>query len=862
MPRFVDDAGNIWEASGPNDPNPVFVSGPQSQMPADPTYQYEGPKAAADARRAEANATVAASTMDAEIRKANAEAAAAQAQANKLIAEQNSGGGLTPGQRKVDEAFATDYADWTAGGGLAGLENKLRVLEEALDTIEGSDTITGPVFGRLPKFIQQMVNPASQDVRADVERAIQETLRQTLGAQFTQKEGEGILARTFDPTQNEESNARRLRNLISELRSSGAAKDSAARYYEQHGTIKGWTAPRGSNIGQEYRNALTMPRAIRTGGPQAAGAGATTTAEPYPPEMVAAHEQLVNRLLQQGGGRLDPQAYARARADLNRQFGYQGDEQGDIAWASRINDYLDQGGSSVPAGITPPERDLSTSEQVRNDIAASPLGAAAIGAADMGGFGGVSALAPAQMQALSEEQPLALTAGQIGGSITGTGLLARGAGALAGKAAPSLLGGGSRAQFGRNVATDAAYGGIYGGITEQDPLATAAFGAGGSVLGQGVGRAAGKAVGGINASQPVQALRARGVPLTVGQSLGGMAKSVEDKATSIPLVGDMINARRLEGLQAFNREAFDEAGKPIGARVDAIGREGTEALYEQAGNAYDSATAGVEVPLDGQYASDFSEIAAMGQRLPDDLRNKLGLALNNRVNPINDAGAMTGDTYQQAIRGLKSYKSENIKPGFEGDYRAALTKAQDALTRQMERGGGESVVRGLDNANAAYRNTKTLEDAVSRAKGGSQSGEIYTFTPSQLQGAVAKTQKKYPGEMALRDLADEGQAVLPSQIPDSGTAGRGAQMLMGGSLVGAGAGAGAGLGGGEGAQTGAIGSALATLALMAGGTRRGQKALTKALLDRPEAMKTAGRIINARRGLFGRATLPLTVSEY
>jgi hypothetical protein len=97
-------------------------------------------------------------------------------------------------------------------------------------------------------------------------------------------------------------------------------------------------------------------------------------------------------------------------------------------------------------------------------------------------------------------------------------------------------------------------------------------------------------------------------------------------------------------------------------------------------------------------------------------------------------------------------------------------------------------------------------------------------------------------------------------VADSGTAGRLAVLGLPGLL--GGAGAGAGYVGGDtktGAATGVGLGALLTL----GGTRAGQRALTTALFDRPDAVVNAGQaLIDNRRflGMFGAgvgATLPV-----
>lgn len=645
-----------------------------------------------------------------------------------------------------------------------------------------------------------------------------------------------------------------LRSLAADARKKSIATLGGAP--DANGTV---TPTQGDNL----PNAMTATRTVGGDPLQAAAFGATTGVDQYPPEMLQAHEALVGRMLMQGGGKLDPQVYAAERAKIDQQFGFATNGESNAAWAKGINDYLGKGGKSVPTDIKPPERDLSTTEMIRNSVVNNPFGAAATGYTDAVGMGGVSLLDKAFNDggygALSEAQPLPMLAGQIGGSIMGAGLLGKGVGlATKGAITPRMAAlarmklGKDGVRLAKDAGTDALYSGVVGTAQGGDPTTSAALGAGGSLLGRGVGKTLGTAAEGVKVSAPVQYLRDRNIPLTVGQTLGGFAKGMEDAATSIPLVGDMIGRRYTDSLRGLSTAAADDVGASIGYKAPRgeFGRELTGDMGDAISEYYTNTVQGANVPLDGQYGADFANVAALGQKLPDDLRGKFGLALNNRVNPINDAGYMTGETYQQAQRGLKAYKGEHVKAGFEGDYRDGLSAAQQALRDQMARGGGAAVAEGLDNADQAYRLFKTFENATQRADGAG-----YLPTASQLQDAVKATGRKFPGKNPLLDLADNAQEVLPSKVPDSGTARRMIQAGIGATAL-----------GGAQASDSYLGTDLinpytigALALLTAGGTAKGQKALTKALVDRPQALKTTGKWINTRRGLFGRAAIPLAL---
>lgn len=556
-----------------------------------------------------------------------------------------------------------------------------------------------------------------------------------------------------------------------------------------------------------------------------------------------------------GGGSL------QAMADAATKAGYPPSMDTLNSWRQAVQ-YRDQTGKFV--GVTPPMSGTrSASQQAVGNIVTSPIGTAVADATNMAGFGALEAILPDQFDTIRELNPISSAIGQVGGAIAGTGGLAKlGTRAIEG-ASPSLaarvLGGGKGAQFARNALGDTAYGAVYGGVTEGEPLSGAAAAAVGSGLGQLGGSALGKVIGGMDVGAAQKALQARGVPLTTGQLLGGMTKGIEDRLTGIPLIGDMVNARRLEGLRAFDKAAMQEAVDPIGGKASEIGNDGIQALYDQTSKSYDNATAGVNVPIDPQFSADIAAVRGGGGNLPPDYAARLDQALSNRLDPITQGTAITGDQYQQAFRGLKGYRNSAAQaaPGFEGDYRDALTKALDALTGQMQRGGGDQVVQGLRNSDAAYRGVKTIEKAAKKAVNGTTSGEIQVFTPAQLNTAATQTADKFGGPRPFADLGDAGQRVLPSKIPDSGTAGRLATFALPAVLGGSSVGVGAVAGGADGAQTGGLTSLGIAAALLAGGTKTGQKAIQKALTERMDSAEWVGRQVRKRKGLFGTAAVPL-----
>jgi hypothetical protein len=173
--------------------------------------------------------------------------------------QQNSQGRLLPlpipptskGVQALDRKFGKFYADHYAQGGVHDALNNVSKLEgviSQLDAIaDGTDKVnnlTGPVIGLRPKFMDAMVNPQQVAAQDAVEEVVQRNLRVVLGAAFTAKEGEALIARAYNPKLEEAENAIRVQRLLNAMRSTLQAQLKAGRYFEKNGTLQGWEGSR------------------------------------------------------------------------------------------------------------------------------------------------------------------------------------------------------------------------------------------------------------------------------------------------------------------------------------------------------------------------------------------------------------------------------------------------------------------------------------------------------------------------------------------------------------------------------------------------------------------------------------------
>ncbi len=152
----------------------------------------------------------------------------------------------TKGQNAVDTEFAKDYAEFKAAGGYTDVQKGLSQLKGASAALEKGG-ITGPFKGNTPDAIRAFTNPDALAVRDAVHEVVQRNMKLVLGAQFTQKEGEMLMARAFNERLSDAENKKRVDRLMQQMQTAALAKQEAANYFEKNGTLTGfkgklWTA--------------------------------------------------------------------------------------------------------------------------------------------------------------------------------------------------------------------------------------------------------------------------------------------------------------------------------------------------------------------------------------------------------------------------------------------------------------------------------------------------------------------------------------------------------------------------------------------------------------------------------------------
>lgn len=345
------------------------------------------------------------------------------------------------------------------------------------------------------------------------------------------------------------------------------------------------------------------------------------------------------------------------------------------------------------------------------------------------------------------------------------------AASLAGKVATGALGGGVSA-----LSNPVADGDFWGEKGKQVAVGSV-FGGAAPAVAAGLGR-----VISPNASKNanLDLLKAEGIKPTIGQTLGGWANRVEEKAQSLPIIGDAIAAARTRSGEDLNRAAFNRALGPVGEKLPInvkLGGEAVEYTKNRLGQAYDDLLPKLNTQADDAFVGSVVKLKSMvaDSALDPKYAAKFEQILNDRVlNKFQGQSSMTGETLkatqEHLTKEIKRFgQSQDPDARLMGD---ALKEVGSELSALVARSNPKYAAE-LKAINTGYANFKRVQKAA-----GYLGAEDGVFTASQLQSAVkaadfSKDKARFAeGKAFMQDLSGAGKSMLANKVPDSGTAGR------------------------------------------------------------------------------------------
>jgi len=382
----------------------------------------------------------------------------------------------------------------------------------------------------------------------------------------------------------------------------------------------------------------------------------------------------------------------------------------------------------------------------------------------------------AMTQGASKEYPIATGTGQIGSYLAPATFLQKSVNAI--KTVPqaaNIIG--KLPSYATAMGEQAAIGGATSALTtptDEGRGTNTAIGATLGGLGVPVMAGASRVLSPI-LTPDVKKMIAEKISMTPGQIMGGYLKSLEDKASSsFPIVGEAIASSRRKGIEDFNRAAYKRVVEPIGGEVPiATGREGVNYIKNQLEDAYDALLPKLTFKPDAVLYDSLSSLKKNVAGLKQEDALMVGNDVKDMVqNRLSDKGIMDGDTFKIVEEDLNKiigdYKGSTGSQATIGRaYQQALADIRESLGRN-----NPQFAEQLAKINTGYANYVRIRNAGSRA------GTSEIFTPSQLAAAVRQADKSAgkgqtaTGKALMQDLTDAAERVLPSQIKDSGTAGR------------------------------------------------------------------------------------------
>ena len=149
---------------------------------------------------------------------------------------------LSPTEKVIDEAFGKIAAEYVLNGAPQIKANLLNLSEKIAILESGDMNVSGKGIGLLPDAALGIFAPEAASFIGDVRDIVFQSLREKLGAQFTQMEGDRLVAAAFNSYLPEEMNIARLQRLYTTIEEAARSKQDAINYFDANRTLRGYTA--------------------------------------------------------------------------------------------------------------------------------------------------------------------------------------------------------------------------------------------------------------------------------------------------------------------------------------------------------------------------------------------------------------------------------------------------------------------------------------------------------------------------------------------------------------------------------------------------------------------------------------------
>lgn len=319
------------------------------------------------------------------------------------------------------------------------------------------------------------------------------------------------------------------------------------------------------------------------------------------------------------------------------------------------------------------------------------------------------------------------------------------------------------------ITRGAAGGALYGAGTAEtkaDILASMALGA-------GLGYAGSRFAPAI--TEGAKELIKRGIPLSVGQRLGGTVGMIEEGLSKLPIGAEMIGPTRLKALQQFAAAAYNEALAPLGRTVKkgANPRDAAKEAQEIFSDSYKKALQGVEIDVGAGFIDDVQGvIAPYIQALDKQGREKLEQFIIDEIFERAPGDKLTGESIQAIQRRFGELAQTYMKS--TDAYQSTLGRAIRAVDAEMMDLVGKYYPAKADLLRKTNESYSMYYPVRAAATGAGVRENV--FTPARLLSAVQREERKAGaaglnrlerGEGRLQQFAETAAETIGAKVPES-----------------------------------------------------------------------------------------------
>jgi len=142
-------------------------------------------------------------------------------------------------QEELEKGVGKDLAEFNKNR--ASAKSNIKIYEGLIDGLNSGEITTGtlreqftPAFAGIDEATRAFFNPVGQDAVDRVRLVVFQSLRDTLGAQFTEAEGQRLTQATYNPNLSPELNIKRLEDVKSVLDNTLAAREAELDFFTQN----------------------------------------------------------------------------------------------------------------------------------------------------------------------------------------------------------------------------------------------------------------------------------------------------------------------------------------------------------------------------------------------------------------------------------------------------------------------------------------------------------------------------------------------------------------------------------------------------------------------------------------------------